>query len=514
MITDAGKHENASLFFAGWERRVQRRVRGAVSRRFVFYLFFPQERNGGNMQSIPVAPELAWLGGLFQDAGARLYAVGGMIRSPLAGQPVTDIDVCSRLRPEEIVALCERRDLKYVPKGIRYGTVEIHIPRRDGSAFITEHTTFRRDEYGAGGFHRPEKVVFADSLEQDAYRRDFTVNALYLDVLSGEIFDPTGGLQDMERRLIRATTPDPRLILNDDALRILRMIRFGARLGFEIEESTFTAAKECAGGLADVAWERRRDELFKILLAEPEPLLQALMRLTSLGAMEHLLPELLRGDGVEQRRQYHAYTALHHAYHACAATPADLTLRLAALLHDVGKPFAMEQNGASTGDGSIPSPMLGHDRLGAEIAREMLLRLRCPNALTESVPPLIRFHMYDLNNWAKDSTLREFFAAHGREFSFRLAAIREADVIGSGIIKGEVESAERWRRILRQMDAEGAPFSERELDCTGRDIMQWLELPEGGEIGRIKARLLAHCAKRPQDNCKKRLRSLVRGMRG
>jgi len=465
------------------------------------------------MHNIPVAPELAYLGELFKSAGARLYAVGGMIRSPLVGQKITDIDTCSRLRPEEVIFLCEKHGLSYVPKGIQYGTVEIHVKQEDGSRFITEHTTFRKDEYGSGGFHHPEHVEFADSLTQDAYRRDFTVNALYLDVLSGEIFDPTGGLEDIERRLIRATTKDPRLILNDDALRILRMIRFGARLGFTIEPATFAAAKECANGLADIAWERRRDELFKILLTEPEPLLTALHRLTDLGAMEHLLPELLKGAGIEQRKQYHAYTVLEHAYHACAAAPADLTLRLAALLHDVGKPYAMEQNGATTGDGSTPAPMRGHEKLGVPVAKEMLLRLRCPNALIAEVLPLIEHHMYDLNNWAKDSTLREFFAKNGKEFSYRLAAIREADVHGSGIITGEVESAERWRSILKKMEAEGAPFSEKELNCTGKDIMEWLDV-SGAEVGRIKARMLAHCAKRPQDNCKKRLKSLVRGLRG
>lgn len=466
------------------------------------------------MYHIPVAPELAYLAELFEGAGARLFAVGGMIRSPLVGQPITDIDTCSKLLPEEVISLCEKHGLKYVPKGIRYGTVEIHIKCADGSRFTTEHTTFRRDEYGNGGFHHPEIVEFSDSLQQDAYRRDFTVNALYFDVLSGQIHDPTGGLKDIERRLIRATTPDPRLILNDDALRILRMIRFGARLDFTIEPATFAAAKECAKGLADIAWERRREELFKILLSEPEPLVTAFHRLQDLGAMEHLLPELLKGDGIEQRKQYHAYTVLEHAYHACASTPPDLTLRLAALLHDVGKPYAMEQNGAKTGDGSTPAPMRGHEKLGVPVAKEMLLRLRCPNALIQDVLPLIEHHMYDLNNWAKESTLREFFVKHGKEFSYRLASIREADVLGSGIIKGKVDSAERWRNILKKMEDEGAPFSERELACTGSDIMQWLELTSGAEVGRIKARLLAHCAKRPQDNTIKRLKSVVRGLRG
>ena len=466
------------------------------------------------MHHIPVSRELTRLAELFDAAGVCLYAVGGMIRSPLLGLPVTDIDTCSRMRPEEVIALCERHGFHYVPKGIQYGTVEIHMLRPDGTLFTTEHTTFRKDEYGAGGFHHPEHVEFADSPEQDAYRRDFTVNALYLDVLTGEITDPTGGLEDMEARLIRATTRDPNLILQDDALRILRMVRFGARLGFEIEPATFAAAKECAPGLKDIAWERRRDELFKILLSEPELLLTALYRLHELGALEHLLPELLRGDGIVQRKEYHAYTVLHHAFHACACTPCDLTLRLAALLHDAGKPFAMEKNGAVTGDGSTPAPMRGHELLGVKVAKKMLMRLRCPNALIADICPLIEHHMYDLNNWAKESTLREFFARHGKAFSYRLACIREADVLGSGILAGPVESAERWRQVLAEMERENAPFSERELDCTGADIMEWLSLPAGAEIGRIKSRLLSHCAKRPQDNNKKRLEKLVRGLRG
>ena len=439
---------------------------------------------------------------LVEEQGGILYAVGGQVRNPLLGLPISDRDVTSRLTPDTVISIAKREGIRVIEKGIAFGTVELHM-----GPDSYEHTTFRSDSYGEGGGHRPENVRFSKSLEEDAFRRDFTVNALYQNVLTGEIADPTGGLADIRARLIRATNPDPGVIMRDDALRILRMVRFACELGFDIEPATFASAKNNVQGLSDISCERIRDELNKILLSDARygmrgGCLKGLKLLDGLGALDIILPELTRGRGLSQKKQYHAHDVLLHSLNTAQETPPDLTLRLAGLLHDVGKPVVREATGR----------MLNHDIAGEPIAREILTRLRYPNSVTRDVCELVLHHMYDLTGRAKDSTLREKFALMGYDTALRLCDIREADVHGSGIITGPVETSERWRDILARMKAEGAPFSQSELCCTGADIQRWLSLPPGERIGEIKQRLFLHCARKPQDNTQERLKKLAKDM--
>ncbi len=475
---------------------------------------------------IPIPPELTALARLFGQAGATLYAVGGLPRNAQLTIPPSDMDICSALRPDQVEALCREHDIKCIQKAPQFGTSELHM---NGLKF--EHTTFRGDAYGPGGTHRPEAVEFTSSLEADAFRRDFTCNALYADILSGELFDPTGGLADIQARIVRATSPDPAQILRDDGLRVLRLVRFACELGFSIEERTWDAACENVSGLADIAWERKRDELLKILLSDvrypvlteslPNAVLRGIALLYDMGAFPYLIPELLEGDGIAQRPQYHAHDVMRHNFHACAAAPATVTMRLAGLLHDVGKPAALREKGlpidagghVQTPEGLLPhgkTPMLNHDTLGVPIAREILQRMRIPNAMMEDVLFLVEHHMYDLNLRARESTLRARFADIGYERALLLCAIREADVRGSGL--SPAFRAVRWRAVLDAMKKDGAPFSQSELRCTGRDIMEWLNLPPGEQVGLVKHRLLLHCARHPQDNTPERLSRIAGGM--
>lgn len=479
------------------------------------------------MQEIPIPGPLMSLAKLWAQAGATLYGVGGIVRNALLQLPPSDLDICSQMMPDAVVELCEKNRIRCIAKAIEFGTVELHY---GGLSF--EHTTFRgQEKYGPGGGHRPERVKLGAGLEADAFRRDFTCNALYVDILSGGVLDPTGGLMDIENRMLRSTTTDPRIILTDDGLRILRLIRFACELGFSLDESTYQAARECVGGLKDIAWERKRDELSKILLSDarypalPKPLgssvLYGLRLIKDIGAMPYLLPELLDGELVRQRPRFHRYNVMEHNFYACAHTPPNLILRLAALLHDVGKPAALLEKGLTLDAGGyddVPAqiilphgstPMLGHDLLGGNISREMLTRLRYPNKVIDEVVSIILDHMYGLGGNAKETTLRAKFAAWGEAHTKNVLAIREADVRGSGY---ETQwRAERWREILQTMRREGAPFHEKELACTGRDIMEWLELPPGPKVGEIKRRLLLHCARHPKDNTKARLQKIVRG---
>ena len=169
--------------------------------------------------------ELIGLCELMLRAGVRLYAVGGLVRNSLLGLPVYDVDICSAMPPDKVTELCRRNGYSVVPKGVDFGMVEIHI----GNARF-EHTTFRSDTYSEGGAHRPSSVRFSTSPSEDAFRRDFSVNALYYDISSGDVLDPTGGLKDLAARTIRTTSADPAVVLSDDGLRIMRLVRFAAEL--------------------------------------------------------------------------------------------------------------------------------------------------------------------------------------------------------------------------------------------------------------------------------------------
>ena len=193
---------------------------------------------------------------LVKNEGATLYAVGGTVRNALIGLPSTDTDICSSLRPDKIIEICRRNGLRVIPKGLSFGTVEI----RWGSERF-EHTTFRSDHYSSGGVHRPTSIEFSDTVEEDAVRRDFSINAIYVDILSGEILDPTGGIPDLEKRIIRTTSADPYRVLADDGLRILRLVRFASELGFDIDGETFAAAKALCSNLRGVSSERISEDL-------------------------------------------------------------------------------------------------------------------------------------------------------------------------------------------------------------------------------------------------------------
>lgn len=445
--------------------------------------------------------ELRTLALRFSERGFRLYAVGGLVRSVLLDFDVVDIDITSRMRPDKLIALCDECGYRFVPKGVDFGMVEVHI-----GGYTFEHTTFRSDSYAEGGFHRPSSIAFSDSLEEDAFRRDFTCNALYCDILSGEIVDPTGGIEDISNKLIRATSLDPYTILNDDGLRILRLVRFAAQLGFDIEEKTFAAARECVHLLNDISFERIRDELNKILMADTrnglhpdDSVLRGLNMMEELGITDVILPELIDCRGVAQRKEFHKYDVINHIFHTVACAKPILSLRLACFFHDIAKPIMVKKNGN----------MHEHEKYGGIISREIMERLRYSNDEIELVSWLVVHHMFDLNGNAKEKTLKCHFSKWGMDKTRLLILIREADWHGSGYETGAVKSAERWKTALREMIDNKTPFSASELDCSGKDIMEWLDIPPSPLVGEIKSALLRHCAVRPKDNIREKLRELA-----
>ena len=451
-----------------------------------------------------VIPEnLLPLAEAFAKENTELFAVGGLVRNALLHLPPSDIDVCSRLTPEQVVECMPKNGIRVIEKAAEMGTVELHF---DG--VIVEHTTFRKEAYAEGGEHRPSMVAFGERLAEDAWRRDFSVNALYAILSTGEVFDPTGGIPDLKNGIIRTTSADPDDILRSDALRVLRLVRFACELGFAIEEKTWQAAKRNAGKLVDIAPERRRQELVKILLTdarypslgrdELRSPLRGLRLIDELDVWDYLVPELNLARGMEQRTDHHRYNVLEHSFRTCAAAPATEKLRLAALLHDIGKPDCKRETGKQ----------YAHDKFGERISKRVLSELRFPTKTVVEVSALVEGHMYDIQHMAKTDTLRVKFASWGRERTWDQILLREADIRGCGYDLDYV--AEDWRALYETMLRDGTPFSERELAISGQQLMEASGLPEGKELGELKKKLFLHCVKHPQDNNLARLTQLAR----
>ena len=319
----------------------------------------PPERASRPALSAP--REVLHLAERLRAAGGQAWVVGGAVRDLLLGREVHDWDLATDLPPERTTSLFPRT----MEVGARFGTITVLI--REASYEIT---TFRRDGLYSDA-RRPDEVRYAEHLEDDLVRRDFTVNALAWDPIENRLADPTGGLDDLDARLLRAVG-DPVERFTEDGLRLLRAVRFAAQLDFEIEAETYRALVLCAPRLERIAAERVRDELEKLLLA-PRPS-SALLLLQETGLLRRILPELSACYGVPQNR-HHAYDVFHHTLAAVDAAPPDNRIvRLAALFHDTGKP--REPRGAGGRRHLLRAPVGRTPPRGARPAPPALSRAR------------------------------------------------------------------------------------------------------------------------------------------
>lgn len=437
---------------------------------------------------VEIPPACRKLGEAAKEAGLALWTVGGIVRNAILGLPESDCDLCGPQQPERLAEeLGAREGIRVTDAVNGLGTA---IIRAGGEKF--EYTAFRKDSYADGGRHRPRDVVFTKDMGEDARRRDFTVNALYADPLTGQAFDPLGrGFSDLEQKTLRQVRPDT---MQEDALRILRLVRFCAQLGFEADDETFEAAKKNAAHLANISAERIRDEFFLILMADTAygktgAHARGLLMLKELGVLRYIIPQLEEGAGFKQSPKFHRYDVLDHQIAVCALSPPDLTVRLAAILHDIAKPEAWRTDGN----------MYRHAEIGKKRARKALRDLRAPEQMVKDVSDLVAGHMFDLNNTAKDSTVRRRIMRTGEAQFERLIALREADFLGSGM-NHPAKSAVKWRRVLKSMKDNDSPFSVRDLALNGQDLMRELNLAPGPEIGRILNRLLTYAVESPSRN--------------
>jgi tRNA nucleotidyltransferase (CCA-adding enzyme) len=422
-------------------------------------------------------------------AGHEAYVVGGCVRDALRGVDPHDWDIATSATPDEIQKVF--RHSLYLN---RFGTVVV----RQGDHEI-EVTTYRLEADYEDHRH-PTSVAFTDSLHEDLSRRDFTMNAMAwrpgTPGQPGELVDPFGGQRDLETRVVRAVG-EPRERFAEDALRMLRAVRFATRLGFSIDPRTADAIRDSAGLAAALSGERIQQEISKILEA-PRPS-EAFRLLSDVGLLEILCPELEEAKDTPQDKAV-AQNVYDHSLATLDATPADdLVLRLAGLLHDIGKP-------ATFADGHFHQ----HEFVGEAKARDILRRWRFDKETITQVTHLIRNHMFWYQTDWTGSAVRRFVRKVGLENIPALFALRRADNIGSGARSPRMYALESlWERVQEEIRAASA-FSLKDLTIDGNDVMKELGIPPGPKVGTILNELFERVTDDPKLNTREQLLELAR----
>lgn len=400
-----------------------------------------------------------------EDAGFEAYVVGGCVRDALLGLTPQDYDLCTSAPPQEIRRVFS--DFPQVHNGEKHGTVGVLLDDQ-----MYEITTFRTEGTYSDTRH-PDWVKFVTHIEEDLARRDFTVNAMAYTPAKG-LIDPYGGQADLSKHILR-TVGSPSVRFSEDALRILRGVRFSVRYDLTPEHATMDAMEDEAYQLEHLAKERIFSELCKLL-----PLISAADLLRFAPVITAVIPELAPCVGFQQHSPHHKFDVFTHIAHVVENSPRTLVSRWAALLHDVGKPAAFTQDADGRGH------FYGHAPIGAQIADQVLQRLKAPTKLREQVVFLIAHHMDD---WEPDKKLiRRRLGKYGAETVQLLLSLQQAD-FGSKGVCSDVTNLPQVCEVLQEVLEEEACFSLKDLAVTGRDLLSAGFAPGPG-LGKLLTYLL------------------------
>lgn len=419
-----------------------------------------------------------------ENAGFSAYMVGGAVRDQAAGRTPHDCDLCTAARPEQVKRLFS--DCHVIETGMKHGTVTVML---DGAPY--EITTFRTEEGYSDGRH-PDEVRFVPDIEADLSRRDFTVNAMAWSPVHG-LCDPFGGLNDLQNGVLRCVG-EPERRLSEDALRILRALRFRAERGLRIQPQTAAALRSCRALLAKVSPERITSELLRILCGAWAG--RVLMEFPEIFVQ--IMPELAPMVGFEQRNFHHRYDVWEHSVRALEGIRPEPALRLAVLLHDCGKPEVFFTDESGTGH------FYGHPKAGMLIAQRLLEHLRLNNRTYDEVLYLVRHHDEPLGVNLK--SVRRKLAVHGEERFRSLLAVKKADCIGQGTAPQNLCGLMQTEQLLGQVLEQDACLKIKDLAVNGHDMMAWGL--RGPEIGQCLAELLEHVLDDPSCNTPERLRAI------
>ncbi|MBE7070219.1 MAG: CCA tRNA nucleotidyltransferase [Ruminococcaceae bacterium] len=433
------------------------------------------ETSESRRDKFPIPGSVSMILGLLGAAGHEAYIAGGAVRDMLLGLVPHDFDISSSCSPDVTAKVLAGAGIRYLDNASVHGTVTAIL--EDGNIEIT---TFRVDgKYS--DLRRPDSVTFAGSIEEDVRRRDFTVNSLYMDK-DGTVRDITGGIKDLEAGLIR-TVGNPEERFGEDALRILRAMRFSSRFGFRIDDETFAAMEKCAGELKQISAERIASELTGIVCGKDAPaVIRRCWKILSV-----IIPEIAVCHGFDQYSKFHDRDCLEHTLDVLGGIPLeqnegsqpsrDPVLATAALFHDLGKPecFKLDLNG--TGH------MKGHPEAGKRIALRVLTGLRYPQAFVREVCTLVEFH--DIFTPNDKSAVHRFLCACGPELYEKLKILQKADIMAhSELGKKRLARLEYMSELADELKREGAVYQAKDLEISGNDIIS-LGCPEGPEVGNV-----------------------------
>ena len=403
----------------------------------------------------------------FRKADQEIYLVGGAVRDWLLKKnKIEDLDFTTIAPPEEIQKIYPRSFYNN-----QFGTVR--IPQKDKKEPL-EITTYRSEE-DYDDFRHPQKVQWGQSIEEDLKRRDFTINAIALGLNKENklvLIDPHQGQKDLQKRLVRCVGK-PQERFQEDALRLMRAIRFAAKLNFSVEEKTLTAIKENSSLLKKISAERIRDELLKIIIDPNVDIALQLMKKTKI--INYVLPELMAGYDMKQKG-HHIWDVWKHSIMAVKFCPSSNPIvRLAALLHDVGKPAVMkEKNGERT--------FYNHEVIGAAIVRKIGERLKLSKKDRQRLTKLVRWHQFSVSEKQTDSAIKRFIRHVGLENVLNMLDLRVGDRLGSGAKKTSWRTEEFKKRLI---EVQKEPFSIKDLKINGNDVMKILNIEPGPKVGEI-----------------------------
>jgi tRNA nucleotidyltransferase (CCA-adding enzyme) len=425
-------------------------------------------------------------------AGKKSWIVGGCVRDSLLGKEVADWDIATEALPHLLIKTFPRA----IPTGLQHGTVTLVMNKHH-----YEVTTLRGETAYSDG-RRPDAVHFVEEITADLARRDFTMNAIAVDPENGDLVDPFGGKRDIDAKLVRAVGKAVERF-SEDGLRVLRAARFSATLEFELEPATQAAISPTLDTFKKVSQERVRDEWMKTMKAKRPSRAFEVMRTS--GILGITCPELLEGVGMEQNK-WHSFDVWRHGMECMDACVGDPVLRIAALLHDVGKPRTRAM-GAKTGDWTF----YDHDRVGAEIAHPICTRLKFSNEERDRIVHLVRHHLFHYDAWS-DTAVRRWIRRVGAERIEDLYALNEADIRGKGptFDPSYLANLEQLKAHVAKVIAEGTALSTRDLAINGHDLMKELGVKPGRIIGEVLETLLEEVTQDPTLNDRDRLLARAR----
>lgn len=422
-----------------------------------------------------------------QKEGFDAYAVGGCVRDTLLGKEPKDWDITTSATPDVVKKLF----IHTIDTGIEHGTITVMLEHVG-----YEVTTYRIDGEYEDARH-PKEVIFTGNLREDLRRRDFTINAMAYNDKQG-LVDAFDGVKDLENGIIRCVG-EARERFTEDALRMLRAVRFAAQLGFSIEEGTKAAIKELAPTIAKVSAERIQMELVKLLCSDYP---MEMSKVYELGLTAVFLPEFDRMMEMQQNNKHHAYSVGMHTIRTLPEVPKDKALRLAMLFHDVGKPLCV------TTDEEGQDHYYGHPQIGADLTKNILRRLKFDNATIQQVCHLIRYH--DERPSLTQKSVRRMLSRVGAEYMPNLLLVKYADLMGQSDYNREKKLAyiKELEAIFDKLMRENQCTSKSQLAISGQDLIA-MGLPQGKVIGQVLNQLFEQVLETPELNTKDKLLELA-----